>query len=60
MRLPQPGENVLLLCKDCHHSFMGPCPDSYGFLLILQKKIKNPKCPKCGGKKIILNPAVKY
>ena len=57
MRMPQPGENVLLLCVNCHHSFRGPCPSWYGFSV---KIFKKPKCPKCGKKKIILNPAIRY
>lgn len=55
-----PGETVHLLCKNCNHSFVGPCPDILGQGIFVNKVVENPKCPKCDSKKIILNPFVRY
>ena len=52
MRAPQPGENVLLLCKKCKHTFTGPCPNHLGIGFIIEKMKDEPKCPKCGSKKL--------
>lgn len=60
MRMPWPGENVLLMCLNCHHSFNGPCPDRYSLGDIFKRIVKKPKCPKCGSYKVILNPMVRY
>lgn len=60
MRMPMPGETVHLLCKNCNHSFVGPCPDILGQGIFVNKVVENPKCPKCDSKKIILNPFVRY
>jgi hypothetical protein len=60
MRMPRPGENVLLMCQKCHNSFNGPCPDRSGLCEILNRIIKKAKCPKCGSYKVILNPMVRY
>lgn len=60
MRAPQPGENVLLLCKKCQHTFTGPCPNRLGIGFIIEKMKDEPKCPKCGSKKLVLSPWVNY
>lgn len=60
MRMPLPEERVLLLCTNCHHSFMGPCSNRYGIFYFINRIYNNQKCPKCGKNKVILNPIVRY
>lgn len=60
MFIPKPGENVLLLCKKCKHTFSGPCPQRLGLGLLREKMKDETKCPKCGSKKLILSPFVHY
>lgn len=37
MRAPRPGESVYLLCMNCKHSFLGPCPDRFGLSELTNK-----------------------
>ena len=60
MIMPTPGDTVVLLCLKCKHSFSGPCPKQNGLGTILSKKIKRTICPKCGSKKVVMNPFVFY
>ena len=60
MRAPRPGESVYLLCMNCKHSFLGPCPDRFGLSELTNKKIQTSKCPKCNSIRVMLSPFVKY
>jgi hypothetical protein len=60
MRIPLPGENIMLLYKECNHLFSGPCPDNFGLGILVNKIIQKPKCPNCGLTKDIKNPFIKY
>jgi hypothetical protein len=57
---PKPGETVFLLCLNCHHSFLGPCPEISVFPFFMAPVIKKSKCPKCGRKKVVMDPWVRY
>lgn len=60
MLMPVAGSSVHLMCKKCKHLFVGPCPSHSGRPLLSNKDVKEPVCPQCGSKKIILNPFVHY
>ena len=57
---PQPGETVVLLCLNCHYSFFGPCPKVSVFPSFITHFIRKSECPKCGKKKVVMNPWVRY
>lgn len=50
---PKPGETVFLLCLNCHHSFLGPCPEISVFPFFMAPVKKNQNVQNVEEKKLL-------